>query len=290
MRVLLRLVLLGSIATAVAPARVLAEPAQAKPAVDPAKAKVAKQYVAAGLAAQDSGDYDTAITFYSKAYQLVAHPVLIFNIAQAHRLAGRNEQALTLYERYLAADPNGAQAQTVRGIVADIEARKAEEAKQVEDARKAEDVRKAEVARKADAARHAQELEASRAVEQKRAAEATASQERAAQAPARNLRLSGIATGAAGAASLLVGVGFGIHARSLSNELSQPGADYAKHAAGERANTVAIVGLAGGTALVAAGATLYWLGSSRGKHQEGVTLAPMVSGDLAGLVLSGAMP
>jgi len=307
MRVLLRLVLLGAFATAVAPVPVLAQPAQPArpaPAADPAKAKVAKQYVDAGLAAQNSGDYDTAITFYSKAYQLVPHPLLIFNIAQAHRLAGRNDQALTLYARYLAADPNGAQAQNVRDIVAEIEARKAEEAKKIEDARKAEearkaddagkadDARKADVARKAEEARHAQELEASRVAEQKRAAEATEAQERAEQAPGRTLRISGIATGAAGAASLIAGVGFGIHARSLSNELSQPGALFSKSKvdSGERANKIAIVGLVGGSVLVAAGATLYWLGHSQGNHQEGVTLSPMVSDHVAGLAISGSMP
>jgi tetratricopeptide (TPR) repeat protein len=311
MRVLLRLVLLGSIATAVGPVRVLAQPA---PAVTPEKAKVAKQYVAAGLAAQDSGDYDTAITFYSKAYQLVQHPVLIFNIAQAHRLAGRNEQALRLYDRYLAADPNGAQAQTVRDIIAEIEARKAEEARKVEqarkvekagkadqahkleDARKAEATRKAEDARKAEEARRAYALEAARADAQKRAVDAAPSSQEPAQpgpsdrAPGRTLQLSGIAAGAVGVASLALGVGFGVRARSLSNELSQPGADYGKHIAGERANVVQIVGLVGGTVLVAAGATLYWLGHSQGKHQEGVTIAPMVSDHLAGLVLSGSMP
>src|SRR6185369_17896049 len=105
MRVLLRLVLLGSIVTTAGPVRALAQPAPA-PAVDPAKAKVAKQYVDAGLAAQNSGDYDTAIVFYSKAYQLVPHPVLLFNMAQAHRLAGRIEKALALYAKYLEEDPN----------------------------------------------------------------------------------------------------------------------------------------------------------------------------------------
>jgi tetratricopeptide (TPR) repeat protein len=298
------LVLLGAFATAVAPVPVLAQPAQPAPAVDPAKAKVAKQYVDAGLAAQNSGDYDTAITFYSKAYQLVPHPVLIFNIAQAHRLAGRNDQALRLYARYLAEDPNGAQAQTARDIIAEFEAKKADEAKKIDDARKAEEARnaddarktddahKADVARKAEEARHAQELEAARVAEQKRVAEARESQEQADQAPGRNLRLSGIATGAVGAVSLIVGVGFGIHARSLSNELSQPGATYNadKVHSGERANKIAIVGLAGGGVLVAAGATLYWLGHSQGKHQEGVTLAPMVSEHVAGFVISGSMP
>src|SRR5262245_40889355 len=63
----------------------IAGAAQAQPANAKLRA-VAKSYVDAGLAAQSAGDYDTAITFYVKAYDLVPHPTLLFNIAQAHRL------------------------------------------------------------------------------------------------------------------------------------------------------------------------------------------------------------
>jgi hypothetical protein len=91
--------------------------------------------------------------------------------------------------------------------------------------------------------------------------------------------------------SLGLGIGFGLHARSLSNELSQPGATYSndKVHSGETANKVAITGLVGGAVLVATGATLYWLGYSQGKHQERVTLAPMVSDQVAGFVVVGTL-
>jgi len=120
MRVFLHLLLIGLVMLAIGRDRALAQPA---PATD--KTKVAKQYVEAGLAAQGTGDYDTALTMYSKAYQLVPHPLLIFNMAQAHRLAGHIDQALTLYARYLSEDPHGAQAQTARELVAELRARKA---------------------------------------------------------------------------------------------------------------------------------------------------------------------
>src|SRR5262245_20076530 len=111
-RLLACLFLLGAIGAIADPAHAVA---QVAPNVD--KKQVAKQYVNAGLAAQSSGDYETAITFYSKAYELVQHPTLIFNIAQAHRLAGHIEQALSFYKRYLAEDPKGAQARTARELV-----------------------------------------------------------------------------------------------------------------------------------------------------------------------------
>jgi hypothetical protein len=112
---------LATLAT-LAPARALANPA---PDADKEKVKLARQYVDAGLAAQDSGDYDTAITLYSKAYQLVQHPVLIFDLAQAHRLSGHLEQALKLYAKYLVEDPHGTKAEAARALVAELEARRA---------------------------------------------------------------------------------------------------------------------------------------------------------------------
>jgi hypothetical protein len=125
MRVLPYVVLFSVVVTTLAtlaPARALANPA---PDADKEKVKLARQYVDAGLAAQDSGDYDTAITLYSKAYQLVQHPVLIFDLAQAHRLSGHLEQALKLYAKYLVEDPHGTKAEAARALVAELEARRA---------------------------------------------------------------------------------------------------------------------------------------------------------------------
>jgi hypothetical protein len=110
--------------------------------------------------------------------------------------------------------------------------------------------------------------------------------------PGHPQRIAGLATGAGGVAALAIGIGFGLHARSLSGDLSRDGAVYdpAKVRAGERANTIAIVGMAGGSALVAAGAALYWWGYTQSRSAERVSLAPMLSQHTAGLALSGALP
>jgi len=110
--------------------------------------------------------------------------------------------------------------------------------------------------------------------------------------PSRARRIAGLATGAGGVAALAIGIGFGLHARSVSDDLSRDGAVYypAQVRAGERANTIAIVGLAGGSALIAAGAALYWWGSTQRRSAERVALAPMLSQQTAGLVLSGVLP
>lgn len=135
MRVLLRLVLLGLVIATASSPRALADPAA--PARDPAAVKLAKQYVDAGLAAQEAHDYDTAIALYSRAYQLVPHPLLIFNLAQAHRLAGHPDEALVLYQQYLAKGPSGAQATIARGLVAALLERQAKKQRAVAAAERA---------------------------------------------------------------------------------------------------------------------------------------------------------
>jgi hypothetical protein len=47
----------------------------------------ARVYVDSALTAQAAGDFVTAISLYERANILAPHPVLQFNLAQAHRLA-----------------------------------------------------------------------------------------------------------------------------------------------------------------------------------------------------------
>lgn len=241
--------------------------AQPAPAVDKAKARTAKQYVDAGLAAQDSGDYDTAITMYQKAYDLVPHPVLIFNIAQATRLAGREDAALAHYARYLAADPNGAQAKTARELVAEINAKRAEAAK-------------AEAANAEAAKREAAEREAAKREAAKRPPPTTATSPSDRGA----LRIAGLATAAVGVVGVGLGVGFAVHGKNLQSEVEDR-FDPAKADAGHRANTLAWVGTIGGGALIATGAALYIVG--RRPSTERLAVAPVVAAHTAGLVISG---
>jgi tetratricopeptide (TPR) repeat protein len=123
MRVFLAPVLLGVMLSAAAIATV-SEVAHADPApvrTEQEKTDLAKKYTNAGIAAQDAGDFETAIELYTKAFQLVPHPLLIFNVAQANRLAGHKERAVVLYRRYLELDPNGAQAQTARDLINELD-------------------------------------------------------------------------------------------------------------------------------------------------------------------------
>lgn len=112
MRVLLCSLWIGVALAALVPRRAAGQSASAR----------ASQYVDDGIEAQRRGEYDAAIDLYQQAYQLVPHPVLIFDMAQAHRLAGHVEQALALYRKYLALDPDGSEAKVARQLIAALDA------------------------------------------------------------------------------------------------------------------------------------------------------------------------
>jgi tetratricopeptide (TPR) repeat protein len=71
------------------------------------------------------GKYAVAAENFEKAYEASPDPSLLYNAAQAYRLAGNKERALTLYENYLRVYGGGEKR-------ADIEARIAELKKAVE--------------------------------------------------------------------------------------------------------------------------------------------------------------
>ncbi len=54
-----------------------------------------------GTTAYALGHYDEAATAYEKAYALHPDSALLYNAAQAHRLAGNKSRALLLYQSYL---------------------------------------------------------------------------------------------------------------------------------------------------------------------------------------------
>ena len=260
MRVHLCAVLLGGLAATSAPS-----PAQAQPAGGGAPS--AKQYVDQGIAAQERGDYDAAIELYTKANALSPHPLLTYNLAQAHRLAGRLDKALELYNKYLVADPDGPQASNARAFVIELQAKIA-------------------------AARPPAPGPEAGGVEPGIAGSAPGQSPAMSAAPGappgRALRLAGIAAGAGGVVMLGVGIGFAIHGASLSDQVEKQ-YDQRKYDQGQRANTLAAVGLISGSVLVAAGVGMYWWSYREDRGGERVAVSPMVSTHMAGLAVSGSL-
>lgn len=78
----------------------LASAAHADPVPDKAR-----QLADRGRVLHDSGDYSDAIVAYNEAYALAPSPGLLFNLAQAYRLAGKCDDAAWMYRRYLDSHP-----------------------------------------------------------------------------------------------------------------------------------------------------------------------------------------
>ncbi|HSJ99904.1 MAG TPA: tetratricopeptide repeat protein [Kofleriaceae bacterium] len=69
----------------------------------------AKPFIDAGVAAYEAGDYETAIRELEAAHRIDPQPAILYAWAQALRLSGRCAEAIAVYQRYLATDPNAAQ-------------------------------------------------------------------------------------------------------------------------------------------------------------------------------------
>jgi len=62
-----------------------------------------------GTAAYNLGHFAEAAREYEAAYQITLDPAMLFNTAQAHRLAGDDQKAILAYKGYLRAAPAGPQ-------------------------------------------------------------------------------------------------------------------------------------------------------------------------------------
>lgn len=287
-RLALHLGLVGATVWVSTPRSVRADPV---PSAD--NRQVAKEYVDAGLAAQQVKDYDTAITMYQKAYELIPHPILIFDIAQAYRLAGRLDDARREYKRYLSIDPSGSQSKTVRDLIAEIEAKVRTGSSPPSRDPGGPPGTAASVVVSGDTTADDTEVppRGVPAVDGGRVAVSPANPPRTfgpaemrEVSPGRKLRIIGLAFGGAGVAALTIGSGAGAYALYLSSVVhseSDP-----RDADGRHAQTISRAGFVAGGVLLAAGAVLYWRGYSRDR----AVVAPTKSDGSVGVTVIGVWP
>ena len=81
----------------------------------------AKAHFKSGLAAFTLGDFARAATEYEAAYAEEPDPALLYNAAQAHRLAGNKQRALFLYTNYLRYFPTQSNRAEVQRHVANLQ-------------------------------------------------------------------------------------------------------------------------------------------------------------------------
>jgi tetratricopeptide (TPR) repeat protein len=236
-------------------------------AAQPSAQDQAKQHFKQARLLQDEGKFDAAIGEYQAAYDLDHRAEMLFNIAQAHRLANHKQQAIDFYQRYLAAQPDGAGAREARQWTAELTRQiEAERPLTTEPTRPvdppARPVPPTELPRKQDATMVPRPRQASP-----------------------QLQIAGIATAGVGVLALGAGVFFGVKARDASDTISKhtgPWTDTEQSTFedGQRANRNMIIAYVGGGALVATGAVLYYLGTR-------THVAPMAGTQTAGLTVWG---
>lgn len=74
-----------------------------------------------GSRAYKDGQYQKAVELFLSAYELSHAPAILFNVAQAYRLAGACERALSYYRRSLEEEPDAANRAEVEERIAEME-------------------------------------------------------------------------------------------------------------------------------------------------------------------------
>jgi tetratricopeptide (TPR) repeat protein len=257
----------------------------------PDKKKLAKQYVDAALLAQEAGDYDQAVALYKKAYEQIPHPLMYFNIGQAQRLAGRDEEALAAYQKYIELDPKGAKAKEAQGFVVEIQPRVMKA--RAEAAERARIVDEAERKRKEAEARATEEERKRKEAEERAAQREEVDEPERDHAAGAGRKKLGLIIGGGGVVLVGVGAVFGVLARSSWNEATALCSDdlvCANDADTMRANQLAddtrlrgnlsTVFFAVGGATVAAGIVLYVTAPSGTSSGQALRVTPSHDGGL----------
>ena len=256
----------------------------------------AKQYVDAGLAAQKSGDYATAIEMYEKANELAPHPVLFFNMAQAHRLASgavhdkdsvaaaqHRDAARELYRKFLDSKPEGDLEVTARGWLAKLDQQWADENPKEEAARRAEQDRKREDAINRERERLAIERHATEArdeLERQRIGTAVTHEKREGEIT-RGTTLEWIGGGAATAGVVAAGIGvvFGVKARNVASSLTTSDTfDVQQINHGNDLERDMVISYVAGGTLLVGGAVVYWFGHRARAAAEHISITPGAGG------------
>lgn len=90
-------------------------------AEEPAAPGSAKDHFQKGTKYFDLGHFDDAVKEYEAAYEIKDEPVLLYNIAQAHRLANHFKEAVHFYKAYKRRMPNAPNRDEVNAKIDEIE-------------------------------------------------------------------------------------------------------------------------------------------------------------------------
>jgi tetratricopeptide (TPR) repeat protein len=236
----------------------------------------ARVHYAKGTKAFDLGAYDEAVSEYSLAYRLHDEPALLYNIGQAHRLAGHTAEAIRLYRMYLLRSPNAANQGEVEEKISELQ-------KLLDQQKKASNL-PPDQPRPPDSTGQHVETSAAQPPPTREAPPSTADNQAAARG--RTKKIAGLVTAGVGVAAVVVGATFGGLAQKNSDDLTklaqnmQP-FDSSKASAGKTDQILEGVFLGVGAAAVATGVVLYVLGHREAKEAR-VAVAPILNSQTVG--------
>ena len=216
-----------------------------------------------GQTAYERGDYATAIAKWQAAYDISKENGLLFNLAQAKRLAGDCTAALASYRIFLSRDSDPTSDQ--HKLAGDFEQ---ELASQCPEAPVSNTTKSVSPTTQSKAA----EISLPAVQEQRDEMPVT---------PGRNWKMVGLVTGGVGVATLAIGLGLGHHGSEIGAEVTaacRTSCDWSalkdKDTRGRREVAIGRVLDVAGAAAIVGGAVFYYIGM----RQESVTIAPRDGG------------
>jgi tetratricopeptide (TPR) repeat protein len=252
-----------------------APPAAAQTSLEQAKALTGRASIEYNI-----GHFEQALELYSLAYQALPTPALLFDIGQCHRMLGNAERAMFFFQGYLRDKPDAPNRVLVEQILADLQ-------------------------RQVDAQRAAHAQESAPAVTPAPGAATPAdavapppppTAEVAAPPVIGNppLRVAGLASAGAGVVLMGTAAALGLHASSLSGEISQLSSSrgtwspqyQSDYDSGKSAATAATVLYVVGGLALATGGVLTYLGWPRraSDARPVAVVAPAPGGASVGVV------
>jgi len=255
----------------------------------------ASDLVKKAIAKSQAGDHALAIDLYKQAYQIIPTPILLSNIGSEYDQTGRSVEALKYFCKYLDADPTGSNASYA---TAKAKALQIDLGNPVSDDAS---VCKPPPPPPPPPAKVAATPVAPPPEPGEAPSGGADAHEGADDHPGRTLELTGAAIAAVGAAGVVVGVIYGLKAKSLNDQIDHhaihdpwpasidgvPIADWSSQGAAWNRDTY-IFAIGGGVALAAGVALLvYGHGQSSPAPADRVSLVPTLSPAGGGVVAVG---
>jgi tetratricopeptide (TPR) repeat protein len=237
---------------------------------------VAEQLYVRGQAAYDRKDFDGALAAWQRSYELSREPGLLFNVAQAFRLRGRDGDcslATEHYRKFIALDPASPQRAAAAGFITSLESCAARE------------LVASRRARLGPAAESGEPARVPGKPTPPAGASATPASAGEARSPGRGQQITGFGVAGGGLALVATGVYFGARAAKLADEVTARcamGCTWTEVAntdqRGRTAATLAWVGYGLGAAAVIGGGVLYALGRRADDRSSGISVVARSDG------------